>query len=200
MRNVIMGSFVGFVLAAAFLAACGGGGTAVPEADTDDLAQQFAQLQADVAAMNDRLDALEGGPQGPQVLELPWTEFCMGDRTGDAVAVHLAECVLASDGSPLTVYANASLPVRGRITRVEIGGRGSITHLQVGVWTRPVPLILVSETPGDLGPDPATYGADLSQPFLYEPSLTLPLHIRVDLGSSWPVLQWARIYYTPDDT
>ena len=33
MRNVVVGSFIGFVLAAAFLAACGGGSTVLPAAN-----------------------------------------------------------------------------------------------------------------------------------------------------------------------
>ena len=45
MRNIIIGSFTGFVLAAAFFAACGGGGVA-PQANLSELADQVSQLEA----------------------------------------------------------------------------------------------------------------------------------------------------------
>ena len=52
MRKVIVGSFVGFVLAAAFLAACGSGGTGGVSAQAiDTLSAQVADLQRDVAAL-----------------------------------------------------------------------------------------------------------------------------------------------------
>lgn len=47
MRNVIIGSFVGFLLAAAFLAACGGGGGDVTsQANVEELQQQVAELRS----------------------------------------------------------------------------------------------------------------------------------------------------------
>ena len=51
MRNIVGGSFIGFVLAAAFVAACGGGGLVEPAANLDELTQQVAALQADVGAL-----------------------------------------------------------------------------------------------------------------------------------------------------
>ena len=52
MRNVVVGSFVGFVMAAAFLAACGSGGTGGISLQTiDELSTQVADLQRDVAAL-----------------------------------------------------------------------------------------------------------------------------------------------------
>lgn len=49
MRNIVVGTFVGFVLAAAFLAACGGSGSGSSEATVEDLEQQVTQLQTEVA-------------------------------------------------------------------------------------------------------------------------------------------------------
>lgn len=48
MRNVIAGSFVGFVLAAAFLAACGGAGA---PGDVEEMTRQVSELQASLAAL-----------------------------------------------------------------------------------------------------------------------------------------------------
>lgn len=49
MRNVIVGSFVGFVLAAAFLAACGSSGGGATRAVVDQLTQRVAALEQQAA-------------------------------------------------------------------------------------------------------------------------------------------------------
>lgn len=60
MRNVIVGSFVGFVLAAAFLAACGGGsGPAPAPADTTT-----AELETRVAALETAVSAAQSALEG----------------------------------------------------------------------------------------------------------------------------------------
>ena len=55
MRNVILGSFVGFIAAAAFLAACGGSSTVTPQANLDELTQRVTSLEGMVASLQDLL-------------------------------------------------------------------------------------------------------------------------------------------------
>lgn len=60
MRNVIVGSFVGFVLAAAFLAACGSSGNGgTTNATVDELVQQVEALTQQVTALEQQLASHE---------------------------------------------------------------------------------------------------------------------------------------------
>lgn len=64
MRHVIAGTFIGFILAAAFLAACGSGSVGDANATIAQLTQQIADLQQDVADLTARGDAHEADVNG----------------------------------------------------------------------------------------------------------------------------------------
>lgn len=57
MSRVIAGSFIGFVVAAAFLAACGSSGSGSNNAVVDTLVQQVADLTQQVNALEQQVDA-----------------------------------------------------------------------------------------------------------------------------------------------
>jgi microcystin-dependent protein len=72
MRNVVIGSFVGFLLAAAVLAACGGAGGGPTQAQLNDLQQQIVQLQADLAAHTADADAHHTPSRETEWLGMTW--------------------------------------------------------------------------------------------------------------------------------
>ena len=91
MRNVIVGSFVGFLLAAALLAACGGGGLS-PQSNTEEVQQQVAALssrleQLFLEVQQDRkqalLDSLRGDLQQKKS-ELRQQSIELRDRFADS--------------------------------------------------------------------------------------------------------------------
>lgn len=62
MRNAVMGGFLGVVLGAVFLAACGGGSSAPLALTQADLDAQVALLQQQIDDLKTRLDAHEPDP------------------------------------------------------------------------------------------------------------------------------------------
>lgn len=141
MRHIVIGSFVGFVLAAAFLAACGGGGGggAAPqgtEEDLQELQNQVGQILADLGQLRSDVDGLLGvvptlapagtmSPYGGDVTAPPagWL-VCDGSAVSRAQYPALFAMIGTAwgEGDGSTTF---NLPdLRGRFLRGVDGGTG----------------------------------------------------------------------------
>ena len=201
MRNVVIGSALGFVIGAAFLAACGGGGV-IPATTVDELAQQLTAISNAVQDMEGRLDQLD--PPGERFVFIPHTAFHPAQAVsvyGDSTVRFWLGYVEAAPSYTMSVISAVHLPRKALITRVELRytatEEGDVTlrlRAEDSDFVSGYEIVPAWESgPPPNGPTVAEIA--LETPFNYDPTEDewLAVHAAVKYGSK---LSWVKVYYT----